>query len=188
MIDVFNSIAKRQTTNVMKHLQLADMFDFLNLRGEKRQQEYHAFEEWAELRATHRYAINHLYRLIDDKGVEIPALIPASWFTATKKDVSNDNRRQYTKMAYEEWQKWETETKAFYEQCFKTLTDNAKIAEANKVNELIKDVDEELKYLSREFLELKTVDFALDFILLKQDEKHNYYEKKVEEKFSIIFC
>lgn len=188
MIEVFNEIAKRQTANIMKHLQLADMFDFLNLRGEKRRQEYHAFEEWAELRALHRYAINHIYRLIDDKGLEIPALIPSAWFSATKKDVSNDNRRQYTKTAYEKWQEWETETKRFYEQSFKTLTDNGKIAEANKINQLIKEVDEELKYLTRELLEYKTVDFSLDYILLKQETMHDYYEKKTEEKFFVKLC
>ena len=188
MIEVFNDIARRMTANVMRHTQLSNLFDFLNLRGEKREQEHHALAESVELKGLHRYAINHLYKLIDDRTVEIPQLIPTSWYSGTKKDVSNDMRRSYLKSSYEEWFKWETETKELYEQSFKKLADNSKIAEANKVNELIKDVDEELKYLSREMWEYKSVDWALDFVLMKQDKKHNHYEEKEKAEFKVEFC
>ena len=188
MIEVFNDIARRMTANVMRHTQLSNLFDFLNLRGEKREQEYHALAESVELKGLHRYAINHLYKLIDDRTVEIPQLIPTSWYSGTKKDVSNDMRRGYLRSSYEEWFKWETETKELYEQCFKRLTEGGKIAEANKVNELIKDVDEELKYLSREMWEYKSVDYSLDFVLMKQDGKHESYENITKSELRVEFC
>ena len=188
MIEVFNDIARRMIANVMRHSQLSDLFDFLNLRGEKREQEYHALAEFAELKGLHRYAINHLYRLIDDRQVEKPQLIPTNWYSSAKREVTNDIRRSYLKSSYDEWFKWETETKEFYEQCFKKLADNAKIAEANKVNELVKDVDEELKYLSREMWEYKSVDWSLDFVLMKQDKKHNHYDEKEKAEFKVEFC
>lgn len=51
----------------------------MNLRGFKREGEYHYFKESAELRGLHRYAINHFNKMIFDKDIPSPRLIPANW-------------------------------------------------------------------------------------------------------------
>lgn len=89
--------------------------------------------------------------------------------------------------AFEKWYAWEKETKEFYEKQFKILTDNYKIADADKVNELICKVDEELKYVTREMLEYKAVDYDMDYIMFKQDEIHDCYKEK-EKQIGIDIC
>lgn len=180
MIEVFASINNHMLKGLMFHSQLADYFDFLNLHGLKRCQEYHFLLECSEMRGIHRYALNHINKLIMDSPVEDPQVIPTNWKNYTRMQVDNNTRKSAVKEAFEKWFEWESLTKNFYEQQFKILTENSKIAEANKVNQLICDVDQELKEVTRKMLEYKSVDYSLDYILYQQDELHEKYKEKTK--------
>ena len=181
MIEVFNEISRRMIKGVMFHAQMADYFDFLNLHGLKRWSEYQFLSESAELRGLHRYAINHLGKLINDGDVSGTEYIPSSWYSSTRQQVDSSTRKQAVKEALEKWYNWEKETKEFYERQFKILTDNYKIASANKVNSIICDVDQELKKVCRKLLEYKAVDYDMDYIMFEQDAMHNHYEEATKE-------
>lgn len=181
MIEVFNEVSARQIQGIMLHAQFTDLFDYLNLHGLKRWHEYQYFAENAELRGIHRYAINHCNRLIKELPVTSPKMIPTSWETYTRMQVDASTRKTAVKEAFEHWYDWEKSTKEFYEGVFKQLTENAKIASANKINELICDVDQELKYLTRKMLEYKAVDYDMDYILFQQNELHEYFKEKTKE-------
>lgn len=187
MIELFNEISQRMIKGIMYHEQWADIFDFLNFRGFKRQQEYQFLKENAELRGVHRYAINHCNKLINDKVIESVKEIPESWYNYTKLDVDNNIRKQYARDIFTKWQSWEMETKRFYEDKFRVLTQNGKIASANKVNELIKSVDKELKNLNRQMLEYQSVDWNLEYLMWRQDCLHEEYDKK-EKEIHIDIC
>lgn len=180
MIEVFASINNHMLKGIMFHAQLADYFDFLNLHGLKRCQEYHFLLECSEMRGIHRYALNHINKLIMDFPVEDPQVIPTNWKNYTRMQVDNNTRKSAVKEAFEKWFEWESLTKNFYEQQFKILTENSKIAEANKVNQLICGVDQELKDVIRKMLEYKSVDYSLDYILYQQNELHEKYEEKTK--------
>lgn len=181
MIEVFNEISNRMIRNIMKHEQMADYFDFLNLHGLKRWHEYQFFEESAELRGIHRYAINHCNKMIREDDIESVKAIPTAWYNYTRLQVDSSTRKQAVKEALEKWYDWEKETKELYEVLFKRLTDNNKIAEADKVNELILDVDEEIKRVARKMLEYKSVDYNMDYIMYQQEEMHEEYRKKTKD-------
>lgn len=184
MIEIFTTISNHMLKGLMLHAQWADMFDFLNLHGFKRQQEYQFLSESAEMRGLHRYAINHCNKLIKDDGVNVKE-IPDNWYTATRFDVDNNTRKNYVKAIFKKWHDWETETKQVYEAAFKTLSTNDKIADANKLNDLIMKVDKELKTLTREMLEYEAVDWDMDYILWKQQELHEKYKEKECDKLNI---
>ena len=187
MIDIFNEISRRITKGVMFHAQMADYLDYLNLHGFKRWHEYQFFSESAELRGVHRYVLNHCNRLIDDGEVTATRCIPISWLNNTRLQVDTSTRKQAIKEALEKWYQWETETKEFLEKQFKKLTENSKIADANKVNELIKDVDQELKCVTRKMLEYKAVDYDMTYIMFQQDEMHEHFREK-EKEIGINIC
>ena len=140
------------------------------------------------MRGIHRYAINHCYKLINGSLITIPNIIPQGWKSATKFEVTREIRKKAVKDAFQEWLDWETETKKFYESQFRTLTDNAKIADANKVNELIDDVDKELKYVSREILEFESVDWSNEYIAYQQDSLHKEYSEKMKDEIKVEMC
>lgn len=181
MIEVFNEASARQVRGIMMHEQFADLFDYLNLHGLKRWHEYQFFAESAALRGLHRYAINHCNKLIKELPVENPRIIPQTWEMYTRMQVDGATRKAAVKEAFEQWQTYEKATKELYENLFKQLTSNAKIASANKINELICDTDQELKYLTRKMLEYKAVDYDMDYIMFQQDEMHDHFKEKTKE-------
>ena len=187
MIEVFNDISRHLIKQLMFHEQWADIFDFLNMRGFKRQQEYYFLLSNAKLRGVHRYAINHTGKLIRDLEIENIKEIPESWYNYSKQDVDNNTRKQYIKDIFAKWVSWLRDTKQMYQDKFKTLTDNKYIACANKVNDLIKKVDKELKYISRQMLEYQSVDWDLQYLVWKQDCIHEEYAEK-EKEIHIDIC
>lgn len=184
-IEIFNEISARIATGVIFHGQMADCFDFCNLRGLKRWQENRFFDEICEYRGVHRYVINHCNKLINDAEPAIKRSIPNSWYNATRLDVDSSTRRQAVKDAFERWFVWEKESKEFYQKKFKELTELGAVASANKVNEIIEGVDQELKQLTRKMLEYKAVDYNMEYIMQEQTEMHEKFRKELEEGFHV---
>lgn len=185
-IDVFSEIHNHQIQGVMFHDETASLYDFMGLRGYKRCHEYQALKEFAAARGVSRYAVNHLNKMISESNPTVTRITPSSWKAATRLDVGESDRKTMIKDLFKKWRDWETQTKMFYCKKFKELTDNGYIACANKVNELICDVDCELKSLEREYIALSAVGFDMLYIMQKQDEVHEHYEEK-EKKIGVEF-
>lgn len=179
--EIFQKINARQITALMFHDQMADFFDFLGLMGFKRMHEYQYLAESAEHRAIKRYYINHHNMLLGDSDVSEPEAIPESWYKYTRFDVTSQIRKQAVETALQQYHSWESETKEFYCQCAKKLMDNGKVADFNKVNALVQDVDMELKSLDRLILCMKSVGYNDVYIATIQDEMHEKYRKMTKE-------
>lgn len=178
---VFKEIDGRQITALMFHDQMADFFDFLGLMGFKRMHEYQYFAESAEHRATKRYFLNHHNKLLMSGSISDPKAVPDTWYKYTRFDVNPQIRKQAVQDALDSYQRWETETKEFYENCAKTLIDNGYIADAQRVMQLIEDVDMELKCLDRLIITLKSVSYNDVYIATIQDEMHEKYKNKTDD-------
>lgn len=181
-LSIFNEIVKKKIEGVMFHDDMANIMDFMGLRGFKRQQEYRALSEFIEMRNIERYAINHINYMSNGKGANrVVDVIPDSWYNATRFQVSDSDRKTHLKDLFNKWRTWEIETKSFLQSSFKELCSMGAIASANKVNELICDVDEELKCLEREILEFSAVGWDMVYIIEIQYDMHEKYKKKTKE-------
>lgn len=178
---VFKTINDRQIEALMLHDQMADMFDFLGLMGFKRMHEYQYFSEAAEHRATKRYFINHHNKLIMEGEINNPRIISREWNKYTRFDVDASTRKQSVKSAFEKYKEWEEETKEIYCDCAKALMEMGHVACFNKVNDLICDVDMELKKLHRMMLKLSAVGYDEVYMISIQDELHECYKEKTKE-------
>ena len=114
-------------------------------------------------------------------------MIPSNWENYTRFQVDNSTRKSAVKEAFEKWYQWENETKMFLESQFKTLAEASKIADADKVNEMICGVDQELKELTRELLSLRAVDYDPSYIMMRQGELHEKYREE-EKKIGVDIC
>ena len=186
-IEIWSKINTRQIKALMFHEQMADYFDFLGLMGFKREHEYRFFAENAEMRGVHRYVLNHHNVLLPEEPVEAVKAIPSSWYNYSRFDVDMATRKKAIEEAFSKWRVWEKETKAFYCEKFVELTANKSIADANKLNELITDVDMELKHLERQILELKAVDYDSFYVMQEQCKLHDKY-KSMAEKIGVSIC
>lgn len=185
--EIFQKINARQIIALMFHDQMADFFDFLGLMGFKRMHEYQYLKESAEHRAIKRYYINHHNKLLEDMYIEDPEAIPENWYKYTRFDVSQQIRRNSVEAAFDKYQRWENETKEFYAECAKKLMWMGKVADFNKVNALIQDVDMELKSLDRLIITMHAVGYNDVYIATIQDELHEKY-REMEKCIGVDIC
>ena len=185
--EIFSQISDRQVTGLMLHEQMADYYDFLNLRGYKRMHEYHYLAESASMRGVHRYYINHFNKLLTAGHPVNPAAIPSSWANYSRFDVDAATKRRAVKDGLAKWREWEAETKKLYEKMYKHLCEMDEIAAAGKVRQLIEDVDQELKCVERMKLELDAVDYDLSVIVPCQTALHDEYAEK-EKSIGVTIC
>lgn len=179
--EIFQTVNARQISALMFHDQMADYFDFLGLMGFKRMHEYQYLCESAEHRTLKRYYINHHNKLLVGTEVSDPKAVPDDWCKYTRFDVTGQVRTQAVKAAFDSYRDWECETKDLYEECAKALFDMGNIADFNKLNTLVCDVDMELKTIDRLYIKLCSVGFNDMYIASIQDELHEHYREKTKE-------
>lgn len=185
--EIFAQLSAHVVKGLMLHAQMADYYDFLNLHGYKRMHEYRFFRESVEMRGLHRYYVNHYGKLVPDSDVENPRVIPSGWYGYNRSDVSPDEKKRFIRAAFDQWEKWETETKALYQKAYAELCDLGEIAAALKVREMVADVDAELKQVTRMKLNLAMIEYDLTAVYLCQDELHEKYDGKSKD-IGISIC
>ena len=173
--EIFQKINARQIIALMFHDEMADFFDFLGLMGFKRMHEYQYLKESAEHRCIKRYYINHHNKLLEGLSIGDPDVIPDNWYNYTRFDVSMQVRKNAIETAFDQYKSWEDDTKEFYSRCAQKLMDMGFVADFNKVNSLISDVDMELKHLDRLIIEMKSCGYNEVYIVTMQDELHQKY-------------
>lgn len=179
--EVFQEVSKHQLIGVMFHAQMTDYFDFLNLHGYKKMSEYHAVEEMKSYKDIHSYVLNHYNKLIRDSAFENPNVIPEGWYEHVRQDVDINTKRQSVKDAFIKWAEWEKGTKAFYSEMYKELCNQNEVAAAQRILNLVEDVDTELKWVERKLIELSSTDYSMEFIIDEQTYYFEFYKNKMHE-------
>lgn len=178
--DIFKAIYDRQITALRFHSQMADLFDFLGLMGFRGMHEYQYLAESAEHRGLCRYYINHHNRLLVGEHSQEPEVIPTEWVQYTRFNVTPQVRKQAIEKAFNEYRVWESKTRETYSGYSKALMDLDCVADSLKINEYVKDVDQELKYLDQLFLKLKAISFDAVGVMDMQEELHDHYREKIK--------
>lgn len=176
--EIFQGLSERKIRGVMLHDYMVDYFSFLNLHGYKRMSEYHAEKEMKGFRKLHSYFIDHYNKLIPDIRFENAEYIPANWYNYTRLEVDVNTKRTAVRDAFVKWHDWENETKKYYEQMYKELSDIGEYASAMKVAKMVKNVDHELKWVCRKRIELENADYSMNYILGEQKYYHDFYKGK----------
>ena len=178
--EIFTELSGHMIKGLMIHDQMADYYDFLSLRGYKRAHEYHYKKEMCAYRRLHRYVIDHYGKLIEEKRIEDPEIIPQSWYRYKRDEVDAATKRNAVKNGIEKWVAWEKETKALYQMAYRELMAANENAAAIFMQKFIADVDCELKWAERKAIELNSVDYSLAFIIGEQKHIHDKYKGKMK--------
>lgn len=176
--EIFKTLSVHTIKGVMIHNDMSNMFDFLNLKGYKRLQEYRAKEEMKGLRKLNRYYISRYNRLIPFEKVETPEIIPVKWYEHTKQDVDTNTKRTSVKDAFKKWVDWEKETLDLYQKMYSELVAIGEIETSLKIGGFIKDVSMELERAESMKINLDSVDYAMDCILDVQQQLHDEFKTK----------
>lgn len=186
--EIYADIAAHMIKGMMIHEQLANYYDFLGLGGYKRCHEYHYIEETVEYRRVCRYFINHHNKLIPEKPIENPNIIPESWYKYSRQDVDSATKKNAVKNGLTSWVNWEADTKRFYEDMYKQAMEIGEVASACKIKELVMCVDNELKKATRYHLNKEAIGYDIGAIIAEQNKMHDTYKKKIKKEYSIHLC
>lgn len=182
--EIFSKIDAHMIEGIMLHDQMAAYFDFLNLRGYKLEHECRAFDEFLSHRKIVRYYINHYNKLLPETHAENPSVVPSGWIAYERSAVDEGTKKRAIRDAFRRWREWENATKRLYEQSYTDLCGLGEIAAACKVEELVEDVDEELKMVDRQSITLADISYDLPTIISKQDDMHEEFRER-EEKMGV---
>lgn len=175
--EIFQEIGKRQVLALMFHDSMCDLYNFLNLSGFKRWHEHQYLEESKEFLNTKHYFMSAHNRLLDITNTGQPDLvIPEGWYKYSRFDVTTQTIKQYVESSFDSYRAWEEETKHLYEELSKALFDMGYVADSEMVNQLVKDVSEELKEVYSTLLRLKAANFDIVYTLDIQHEFHKKYK------------
>lgn len=176
--EIFKELSTHSLIGSMVHDSYSHYFNFLNLKGYKRMEEYRSKEELKNYRRIHRYYISHYNKLIPEEKFEAPKVIPDDWYKHSKNEVDTNTKRNAVKTAFTKWVEWEKGTKDLYQKMYKELVDLGEVDSSLKVGSMIKDVSAELERAESMLINLQSVDFAMDCILDVQQQLHDEFKTK----------
>lgn len=182
--EIYSAMSNQLIQGMMFHEQMSNYYDFLGLNGYKRCHEYQFLTETNAYRKVNRYYINHHNRLIPDTKVQVSNVIPESWYRYERDEVDVNTKRNAVKSGLQKWIEWEQSTKTLFCTLRQEICMLQEYADLIIIDELIADVDCELKKAQRYMLTKKALDFSIDNIIADQDVMHHKYKKK-ERKLNI---
>lgn len=180
---IFSEINARMIAALMFHDQMVDYFDFLGMKGYKRLHEYQYFSESLERKKLNQYYINHHNKLIPDIYTGQVAMIPENWQTANRISVGKSTKQKGIEDGFNQYHEWESETKSLYEHYSVKLREMGAVADAIMVENLVEDVDKELKKLERIIVDLISSGYDMVYITESQQRIHDKYKAKMYEIF-----
>lgn len=179
--EIFSELAAHAIEGMMIHDQMATYYCFLSLKGYSKCHEYHYWNESDEYFKIKKHYFKYHNKLIPEKKIDNPDLIPKSWYQYNREDVDISTKRNAVKTGFEKWINWEERTKDLYKHLYEELIELKEYNDAHLLEKLIYDVEDELAHARKYYIHLKTCDYSMDSILNQQYWKHEKYKEKIEE-------
>ena len=178
--EIYSNISAHMVKGLMIHDQMASYYYFLNLEGYGKCHEYHYWEESKNYLCLKKYYFKHHEKLIKEKSIENPQIIPSSWINYTKEQVDINTKRSSVKSGLEKWVNWEEETKKLYEKSYADLIAIGCVGDALFISKFLKDVDCELAHIKKCYIKLQDCDFSIESIIGDQKCKKEKYKEKMK--------
>lgn len=132
-------------------------------------QKEHYDDELKKYKDMMCYYITNHFKLLKIE-TEKREVIPETWYKYTTQQVDNGTRQNAIKELITKWIEWEKDTKKLYEDLYLKLTNLREVAEAIKLEKLIKDVNKELGEAQQLLIKLETINYDLTVIVKWQNK------------------
>ena len=166
--EIFSEISAHMIKGLMVHDQMARYYCFLNLKSYEECHKNHYLCESKNYSDLNCYFCSHHEKLIKEKPVSDPKIIPTAWYSYQKRDVDATTKRNAVKTGLEKWIEWEQETLDLYSKMYKELLEIGEVLDAAYILKLIKEVDKELVNATSFYLDKKSCDFNINNIINEQ--------------------
>jgi hypothetical protein len=143
--EIFAELKAHMLGGMVFHDEMIRYYSFLRCYDWKEEHEHHYNEKTKGYRELCDYYISHYDKLIPNKPMERPDVIPESWYKYSREDVDESTKRNALKFGLKMWMNWEKKTLELYQAMCKQLMDMGEVASAIFLTKYITAVDEELK-------------------------------------------
>lgn len=99
--EIFAEVSAHMIKGLMIHDQMSHYYCFLNLKGYSKCHKYHFLKENQDYMELNKYYLHHHSRLIKEKPIEDPKVIPNSWYAYNREDVDATTKRNAVKTGIE---------------------------------------------------------------------------------------
>ena len=177
VLNFYQEIDRHLLEGAMVHDDLSTYFYFLELPGYGLLHEYHFLEEYGNYKSFYKYALRMEGELLKQDNLGPPIeVIPAQWYGHNKENIDAELKKKSILNGFDIWEKWETDTLAFYTEIYRKIYEsNARYHLLAIVDELIKEVSEEIQFIKSEKNRLQSIGYDLSQIF---DWQKNFKKKK----------
>lgn len=169
MHEIFQKLSNRMVGAMMIHTQLTELFVFLDLMSDIKQQKKQLHDETDGLLKLEKYCVQHHHMLITANSPLSIDILNLGILQESNGNLSPDDRVFLIQYGMKEWIKWEKESKVIYENAYRDLMDISEIAAANFIMQYIRDVDKELKNAELLYRVRDAMDWDLPTIYSEQE-------------------
>lgn len=189
MDKICTAIAQMLLQGVMIHQQFITYYDFLGLQGYKTCQYYHYLEESSRYEDFVLTYINYTNKIIPIHYINTDSIfiVPDNWYKYTREDIDTGTKQSAIKTGYQKWLKWERDIKVFLEQKYVELINLKQVSLALKIQQYINEVNQQIKQIQEDYLNLKTINYDLSVIAEKQWYLKEKYMKKIKNQKDNLF-
>lgn len=166
--EIFTELINHMVEGIMTHEELANYYQFLGLPCYSDCHEKHYYKENKSYRKVYNYYIKTYNKLLKNIRVDVPEVIPGSWYQYSRFDVDMKTKQAAVKEGLETWLSWETSTYELYQSLYKELINLGKIKDAEVVKDLICDVKHELDKIQQYQLNKISIDYDMTYIIDEQ--------------------
>lgn len=181
--DIFSTLAAHMVKGLMIHEQLMHCFSFIGLDGYAKCHEYHYISETKGYINLCRYYLDHYRRLIKPSQIDVPDIIPATWYDTSMLNVDPQTRVKAVKAALEEWIEWERSAVHAYEKACGELFGLGEYGAFQFIEMYLIDTKDELKIARDEFLHKSMIEFDMVSIHEEQSDLKDKYEKLLKKVY-----
>lgn len=169
--EIFSKIANHLAIGLLFHNQLISVYGFLNLKGYQQQQQRQYFEECHNYLDLKQFYFNQYGKMIqEDEEIKRPKLIPGNWYKYTKSEVDTSTKRTTIRDMFKQWIKWEEDTKLLLSNCYFQLMELKQICGANKILNMLSQVNQELSRARKQQIDLQTIGYDIVYIVDNQNK------------------
>lgn len=159
---------------ICAHKELADIYDFIGLKGYSLWHEFNYLSEILTQRKIKNY-ITKTYKILLPDRLPVSADISEKLLSGkNRKELKPEKIFEITKETFRIYLEWEETTLQGYQRAAKQIFDSGDTSTFNFVSKLVKSVKAELDYVTDKAIELTAMDWDMTVIV---DEQKTYVER-----------
>lgn len=181
--EIFEKVLDRKKTATELHHKFMMIFAYLNMKGFKKMQEYRFLDETDELFDLEKHYMKKHGKLYCPKDENLDVNPYSIMQMEDRLAIPVEKKRAIIKWCFDEWKKWECETKDCLEDYICLLEEEGHIDDVHELEEELHDVDKEIKHLEKYLIKFNDVDWCIKYLYDKQHYIKEKYKEKIEELF-----